>query len=62
MARSGDIIETQCNRRGGSVVSPVVDQDGIGRWGDIVKGDRVCQVTRNIICRILEPEIDLFSP
>ncbi len=41
---------------------PTVDQDAIGRWGYIVKGDRVCQVIRNIICRILEPEIDLLFP
>ena len=40
---------------------PIVDQDGIGCWGHIVKGDVVREEAGNVLGRILKPEVDLFG-
>ena len=60
MTGPGDVAESQCDRGGGGVVSSIVDQHRIRCWGDIIKGDVIRQVVRNILCCIFKPDENLL--
>ena len=61
MAGTHHIVEALSDSRGGSVIVPIVNQEGVGRGSNIVKGDVVRKETGNVPGHILEPEVDLFG-